>query len=57
MLFIFVIMEIVPFICSHHKKFVLNNDDSLLKFIKQPDYMKTRETKKIARKITEHKQL
>lgn len=39
------------------QKIVLNNYDSLLKFRRWPECMKTRETKKIAMKITEHKRI
>lgn len=38
-----VIMEIVPFICNHGKKIVLNNYNFLLKFRRWPEWMKTRD--------------
>lgn len=46
-----------PYLQSWQKKIVLNNYDFLLKFRRWPEWMKTRETQKIAIKITEHKQI
>lgn len=45
MLLIFVIMEIVSFICNYGKKCLNNDCNSLLKFRRRPGHIKTRETK------------